>query len=98
LVFFACVALVSAYLLPHDMDGWMAKIPLIGRYGARDLLATGDGEHCTLTVLLMALVVGLVAHEFGFHPAVGAYVAVPVTLTLWKPYYDRAQAKLTDPA
>jgi hypothetical protein len=49
-------------------------------------------------VLLMALVVGLVAHEFGFHPAVGAYVAVPVTLILWKPYYDRAQAKLTDPA
>jgi len=74
-VFFACVALVSAYLLPHDMDGWIAKIPLIGRYGARDLLATGDGEHSTLTVLLMALVVGLAAHEFGFHPAVGAYMA-----------------------
>lgn len=75
LLFFGGVALVSAYLLPHDLEGWVAKIPLIGRFGARDLLATGDGEHSTLTVLLMALVVGLVAHEFGFHPAVGAYMA-----------------------
>ena len=74
-VFFIGVALVSAYLLPHDLDGWVARLPLIGRYGARDLLATGEGEHSTLTVLLMALVVGLLAHEFGFHPAVGAYMA-----------------------
>jgi Kef-type K+ transport system membrane component KefB len=74
-VFFGGVAIVSAYLLPHDLEGWVAKIPLIGRYGARDLLATGDGEHSTLTVILMALVVGLLAHEFGFHPAVGAYMA-----------------------
>jgi Kef-type K+ transport system membrane component KefB len=75
LVFFGGVALVSAYLLPHDLEGWVATIPLIGRFGARDLLGTGGGEHSTLTVLLMALVVGLVAHEFGFHPAVGAYMA-----------------------
>ncbi|UCG73035.1 MAG: cation:proton antiporter [Chromatiales bacterium] len=75
LLFFGGVALVSAYLLPHDLEGWVAKIPLIGRFGARDLLHTGDGEHSTLTVMLMALVVGLLAHEFGFHPAVGAYMA-----------------------
>ena len=74
-VFFVGVALVSAYLLPHDLQGWIARLPVIGRYGARDLLATGEGEHSTLTVLLMALVVGLLAHEFGFHPAVGAYMA-----------------------
>jgi Kef-type K+ transport system membrane component KefB len=75
LVFFGGVSLVSAYLLPHDLKGWVTRIPLIGRFGARDLLATGEGEHSTLTVLLMALVVGLLAHEFGFHPAVGAYMA-----------------------
>jgi Kef-type K+ transport system membrane component KefB len=75
LVFFGGVALVGAYLLPHDLKGWVSRIPLIGRYGVRDLLATGEGEHSTLTVLLMALVVGLLAHEFGFHPAVGAYMA-----------------------
>jgi len=75
LLFFGGVALISGYLLPHDLEGWVARIPLIGRFGARDLLTAGDGEHSTLTVLLMALVVGLVAHEFGFHPAVGAYMA-----------------------
>lgn len=75
LLFFGGVALISGYLLPHDLEGWVARIPLIGRFGARDLLAAGDGEHSTLAVLLMALVVGLVAHEFGFHPAVGAYMA-----------------------
>ncbi len=75
LFFFGGVALVGAYLLPHDLKGWVSRIPLIGRYGVRDLLATGEGEHSTLTVLLMALVVGLLAHEFGFHPAVGAYMA-----------------------
>lgn len=75
LLFFGGVALVGVYLLPHDLGGWVARIPLIGRYGVRDLLATGRGEHSTLTVLLMALIVGLLAHEFGFHPAVGAYMA-----------------------
>jgi Kef-type K+ transport system membrane component KefB len=75
LIFFGGVALVGAYLLPHDLKGWVARIPLIGRYGVRDMLATGEGEHSTLTVLLMALVVGLLAHEFGFHAAVGAYMA-----------------------
>jgi Kef-type K+ transport system membrane component KefB len=74
-LFFGGIALVGAYLLPHDLSGWVAQVPLIGRYGVRDLLATGHGEHSTLTVLLMALVVGLLAHEFGFHPAVGAYMA-----------------------
>jgi Kef-type K+ transport system membrane component KefB len=75
LFFFGGVALVGAYLLPHNLSGWIRKIPVIGRFGARDLLATDEGEHSILTVLLFALVVGLVAHEFGFHPAVGAYMA-----------------------
>ena len=74
-LFFVGIAVIGAYLLPHDKSRWVARIPLIGKYGARDLLATGRGEHSTLTVLLMALVVGLIAHEFGFHPAVGAYMA-----------------------
>jgi Kef-type K+ transport system membrane component KefB len=74
-VFFGGVALAGAYLLPHDLSGWMARVPLIGRFGVRDLLAAGKGEHSTLTVILFALVVGIAAHEFGFHPAVGAYMA-----------------------
>jgi Kef-type K+ transport system membrane component KefB len=74
-LFFGGVAMVGIYLLPHDLSGWMAKIPIIGRYGARDLLAAGKGEHSTLTVILFALMVGLAAHKLGFHPAVGAYMA-----------------------
>jgi len=75
LLFFGGVALVGAYLLPHNLSGWISKIPLIGKFGVRDLLAADEGEHSILTVLLFALVVGLAAHEFGFHPAVGAYMA-----------------------
>ena len=74
-MFFGGVALVGAYLLPHDLSGWISKIPLIGKFGVRDLLAADEGKHSILTVLLFALVVGLAAHEFGFHPAVGAYMA-----------------------
>jgi len=75
LLFFGGVALVGAYLLPHNLSGWISRIPLIGKFGVRDLLAADEGEHSILTVLLFALVVGLLAHEFGFHPAVGAYMA-----------------------
>lgn len=75
ILFFGGVALVGAYLLPHNLSGWISRIPLIGRFGVRDLLAADEGEHSILAVLLFALVVGLVAHEFDFHPAVGAYMA-----------------------
>jgi Kef-type K+ transport system membrane component KefB len=73
-LFFGGVSLVGAYLLPQTNSGWVSRIPLIGRYGVRDLLATDEGEHSILAVLLLALVVGLLAYEFGFHPAVGAYM------------------------
>lgn len=75
LIFFAGISVAGAWLLPHDLSGWIARIPVIGKYGAKNLLAVGDGEHSTLTVLLMAVVVGILAHQFGFHPAVGAYMA-----------------------
>lgn len=74
LLFFGGIAVVGAYLLPQNMSGWVSRIPLIGRFGMRDLLSADDGEHSILAVLLLALVVGLLAHEFGFHPAVGAYM------------------------
>jgi Kef-type K+ transport system membrane component KefB len=94
LAFFGGVALAGVYILPHDLTGWISRIPLIGRYGVRDLLSTEDGEHSTLTVLFLALVVGLLAHEFGFHPAVGAYMA---GLILREEYFllDTKQARST---
>ena len=74
-LFFVMVAVVSAYLLPQNPTGWLSKIPIIGRYGVRDLLTAAGKDHASLTVLLLALIVGLLAHEFGFHAAVGAYMA-----------------------
>jgi Kef-type K+ transport system membrane component KefB len=39
------------------------------------VFALAKGEHTTLVVLTIALLVGLAAHALGFHPAVGAYMA-----------------------
>ena len=39
------------------------------------MLAMGLGEYTILSLLLIAVSVGLLAHAFGFHPAVGAYMA-----------------------
>ncbi len=44
------------------------------------------GKYATLTVLLMALLAGLLAHYLGIHPAVGAYMA---GLILREEYFDR---------
>jgi len=77
IAFFVLVAALGAWLFPHEPRGWVRRIPLLGKYGMRHLLAFG--RHSTLTVLLLALLVGLLAHEFGFHPAVGAYMAGLIT-------------------
>ncbi|MFT4519796.1 MAG: Kef-type K+ transport system membrane component KefB [Halioglobus sp.] len=75
LSFFAIVTIAGAWIFPHDSTGLFARIPILGKYGFRNLLNFGNGEHSTLTLLLFALVNGILAHEFGFHPAVGAYMA-----------------------
>ena len=73
--FFVLVTVVGAWLLPTNPRSWFKHVPWIGRLGIQDVLAFGRGEYAFLTVLLIAVVVGLIAHEFGFHPAVGAYMA-----------------------
>lgn len=50
-------------------------IRFLERYGVRDLLMHGEGFNSTLVILILALVISLIAHHFGFHPAVGAYMA-----------------------
>ncbi|MCB1454004.1 MAG: cation:proton antiporter [Rhodobiaceae bacterium] len=71
--FFIIVTALGAWLFPHDVRGWLKRVPFVRTYGMQHLLAFG--RHSTLTVLLLALLVGLLAHELGFHPAVGAYMA-----------------------
>jgi len=73
--FFVIVSVLGAWVFPHEPRSWVRKIPFIGGWGIRQVLVFGKGEHATLSVLLIAVVVGLLATKFGFHPAVGAYMA-----------------------
>ncbi len=82
--FFLIVSLLGAWVFPHESSGILARIPILRRMGIKYILAFSKGEHATLTVLTIALVVGILAHEFGFHPAVGAYMA---GLVLRKEYF-----------
>lgn len=73
--FFVAVSILGIWVFPNNVGGWVATIPFLGRRGAREILSFGQGEYATLTVLLLAVVVGLLAMKLGFHPAVGAYMA-----------------------
>jgi Kef-type K+ transport system membrane component KefB len=73
IAFFVIVLILGAWLFPSSGSGILKKVPLIRSYGIQHLLAFG--RHSVLTVLLLALLVGILAHELGFHPAVGAYMA-----------------------
>lgn len=72
--FFVLITVMAIWLFPVS-SGRLKNIPIISRFNLRTLLTMQDGEHSTLTVLLLALLVALLGHAFGFHPAVGAYMA-----------------------
>lgn len=74
-LFFIGVIVLGAWIFPHDRAGFVGRLPILRTVGIKHLLAVGGGEHTTLTVLTIALLVGLSAHALGFHPAVGAYMA-----------------------
>lgn len=84
--FFFVIWIVAAWVLPHKPAGVARQIPLLNRYGARHLLKFIGVKYATLTVLLLALLAGLLAHRLGIHPAVGAYMA---GLILREEYFDR---------
>jgi len=86
IVFFILVWIAAAWLLPHELRGWIRRVPIIGRFGAQHVLSFERGQYATLAVLIMALSAGLLAHYFGFHPAVGAYMA---GLILREEYFER---------
>ncbi|MFT5500415.1 MAG: Kef-type K+ transport system membrane component KefB [Woeseiaceae bacterium] len=74
-LFFVIVTIIGAWIFPHRLRGWISKVPLVGKYGVKHILTFDGGRHATLAILLCALGVGLIATFFGFHPAVGAYMA-----------------------
>jgi len=75
LFFFAIVAVVGAIVFPHDGKGWLDRFPFLKLYGLKHILGLSGGEHATLTLLTIAVLSALLAHAFGLHAAVGAYMA-----------------------
>jgi Kef-type K+ transport system membrane component KefB len=72
--FFVLITAMALWLFPVD-SGPLGTIPLMNRFNLQRLITYQDGEHATLIMLLLALLVALLGYEFGFHPAVGAYMA-----------------------
>ena len=85
-LFFVIVTVIGSWIFPHRLKGWISRVPLISRYGMTHLLRFDEGHHATITILLIALAVGLLASVFGFHPAVGAYMA---GLIIKEEYFDK---------
>ena len=72
--FFLIVTFMGGWLFPTN-KGLFKYFPAIKNVSLRHMLSMGLGEYTILSLLLIAVSVGLLAHEFGFHPAVGAYMA-----------------------
>ena len=74
LVFFAIITFMGLWLFPLD-SGSLRYLPVLSKFSFKRLLTLQQGEHATLIILLLAVLVGLLGHLFGFHPAIGAYMA-----------------------
>ena len=73
--FFLIVTFIGIWIFPGGPLVWVRELPLLRTLSMQNYLTFDDGRFATLAILLVALVVGIVAHWFGFHPAVGAYMA-----------------------
>ena len=82
--FFLIIAIIGKWVFPST-KGLLRMIPVIGWFSLRRILAMGHGEYTVLALLLIAVSIGLLAHYFGFHPAIGAYMA---GLVIHRDYFD----------
>lgn len=82
--FFVLVTFIGAWLFPSDKP-FIKNIPFLGKFHLSLFLKMGKGDYTILSLLLVAVLVGMLAHEFGFHPAVGAYMA---GLIIHREYFD----------
>lgn len=74
-LFFVIVTIIGIWIFPRGDIKWLQKIPILRSLSLTNYLTFDEGKYATLAILLAALAVGLLAHAFGFHPAVGAYMA-----------------------
>jgi len=90
--FFLLVAIIGKWVFPSSL-GLLRFIPVLGWFNLRKILSMGHGEYTVLALLLIAVSVGLLAHAFGFHPAIGAYMA---GLVIHRDYFDFHKEKKVD--
>jgi len=74
-LFFVIVTIIGIWIFPRSQANWVRRIPILRSLNLQSYLTFDKGKYATLAILLAALVVGLLANYFGFHPAVGAYMA-----------------------
>jgi len=92
IAFFVILAFIGAWLFPAN-SGFFNKIPLLNHIHLKKILSMGNGEYTVLSLLLIAILVGLLANKFGFHPAIGAYMA---GLVIKRDYFDYHQDQNVD--
>ncbi len=73
--FFLIVTAIGVWIFPRGPGNWLRRLPVFRWLSMQNYLTFDDGKYATLAILLVALAVGLLAHFFGFHEAVGAYMA-----------------------
>ncbi len=91
-LFFIIVTLLGSWLFPQR-SGFLSRVPVIRKLHLGHILSVAKGEHAVLALLLIAVVVGWLAHEFDFHPAVGAYMA---GLIIRREYFSFDEDKTKD--
>jgi Kef-type K+ transport system membrane component KefB len=74
-LFFLIVTVIGIWIFPRGQVSWLKRLPVLRALSLKNYLTFDEGKYATLAILLAALAVGLLAHYFGFHPAVGAYMA-----------------------
>lgn len=92
IVFFLIVTLIGGWLFPSKKS-FLSFVPFIDHLDLRKVLSMARGEYTILSLLLIAVSMGILAHHFGFHPAVGAYMA---GLVIHRSYFDFHRDKQID--
>jgi len=87
IIFFAIVLLLGLIAFPERTpeeitgnEGFIQKQTIRAQkilqfLGIRKLLTVYDGEFTPVIMVFIAMTLGYIAFEFGFHPAIGAYLA-----------------------
>ena len=91
-LFFGLIYFIGRWIFPHQ-GGIFHSIPILNKINLRNMLAVGKGKFTVLVLVLMAVLIGLLAHEFGFHLAIGAYMA---GLIIKREYFDIHTEKKRD--